>query len=254
MSTLSNKIIPELAKFVNLHRVLGKRGYQYGIENHLSLIVDKHPLTGNRALLTSIYGLDWTHCTENDIFAVDMDSKQVIDQQIEHRYEESFLLNMLSIHAGVAMNRNDIKCIIHTHPLSICTLIGLCPPYNKIMNVHQNSIRFNSITKIGYDEEYATFENNEYDKYSALIGKDNDILFLANHGVVVCADCVELAWDRFYFLDIAAQIQLNIYNTQKDIKYIPQTQCDLIANEWTLESEKRSAQFHFDAAVNSLCS
>ena len=186
---------------------------------------------------------------ENDIFSVDMDSKQVIEDNFDTQYEELFLSNMLSIHAGIAMNRNDIKCIIHTHPLSICTLVGLKEPYNRILNVHQNNVRFNYVTKIGYDNEFATCEDNEYEKYSKLIGKDKDILFLSNHGVVVTADCIELAWDRFYFLDIAAQIQINIYNTQKEIKYVPQDQCELIAQEWI---EREPAKFHFNAAVNSI--
>ena len=79
------------------------------------------------------------------------------------QYTEELLLNMLSIHIGTALDRHDIECIIHTHPLSVCTLIGLNEPYNKILNVHQNNVRFNTINKIGYDSEYCTFEVDEYD-------------------------------------------------------------------------------------------
>ena len=250
MSSL--KQIANVPKFVNLHRILGQRGYQYGIENHCSLIVDKHPITQKRALMTSKYGMDWSYITENDLFSVDIESKQVIDGDIDTQYTEELLLNMLSIHIGTALDRHDIECIIHTHPLSVCTLIGLNEPYNKILNVHQNNVRFNTINKIGYDSEYCTFEVDEYDKYAQLIGTDNDILFLSNHGCVVTADCIETAWDRFYFLDLSAQIQLNIYNTHKDIKYIPEYMMDFVSQEYTKEMEAYSAKYHFQAAVNSL--
>ena len=254
MSALAYKFkIQDMTKFVNLHRVLGKKGYQYGIENHISLIIDQHPTTNKRAILTSKYGMDWTNCTENDIFSIDMESKLPIDTTMKDtRYDELLLLNMLSIHAGVAMNRKDIKCIIHTHPLSICTLMGLEQPFNRILNVHQNNARFNAVCKIGYDDEFVTNEKHQYDKYTKLMGKDNDILFLTNHGVVVTADCVETAWDRFYFLDLAAQIQVNIYNTQKEIRYIPQNGVDMIAKEWGKEGERRTSKFHFDAVVESI--
>ena len=252
MAALSTKV-PELRKFVDLHRILGRRGHQYGIENHLSLFVDHHPMTNKRALITSKYGIDWSVATEDDMFSVDMESKAVLEEGFDTQYEDSFLLNMLSIHAGTAMHRPDIKCCIHTHPLSLCTLIGLEEPYNKILNVHQNNIRFNTINKIGYDEEYTTFECDEYEKYSNLIGTDNDIIFLANHGVVVTADCVETAFDRYYFLDIAAQIQVSIYNTGKPIKYAAQSGVDEYLKT-SAETERRGAIFHFNAAVSAISS
>ena len=133
---------------------------------------------------------------EEDLFSVDMESKSVIEDDIDTQYAPLELLNMYSIHGGTAMNRNDIKCIIHCHPMSINTLVGLKEPYNKVLNVHQNSVRFNSIVKIAYDDVHGSLELDEYEKFSNLIGKDNDIIFLSNHGVVVTADCAEVAWDR----------------------------------------------------------
>ena len=249
------KALSETTKFVKLYQILGRKGYQHGIENHLSLVVDKHPMTNNKAIMTSKYGVDWSVVTEDDLFAIDLESKSVIDQEMDTQYEESFFSNMLSIHGGILMHREDIKCIIHSHPLSICTLTGLKAPCNKILNVHQNNVRFNSMNKIGYDidgDGYTTFAVNELERFSELIGTDNDILMLANHGVVVTADCMETAFDRLYYLDIAAQIQVNIYATQKEMNLVPQHEVAVTKQTWTRDHERMSAIYHFAAAVNAL--
>merc|ERR1712176_1489688 len=111
------------------------------------------------------------------------------------------------------------------------------------------------MNKIAYDidgDGYTTFAMDEFDRFSELIGVDNDILMLANHGVVVTADCIETAFDRLYYLDICAQLQVNICATQKEMNLVPQGEVEVTKQTWTREHERMSAIYHFGAAVNAL--
>jgi ribulose-5-phosphate 4-epimerase/fuculose-1-phosphate aldolase len=73
--------------------------------------------------------------------------------------------------------------------------------------IHQNAARF--FGQIAYDDHFngIAVQTNEGDRMAAAMG-DKRILFLANHGVVVVGENIARAFDDFYYLERACQVQV----------------------------------------------
>ena len=90
--------------------------------------------------------------------------------------------------------------------------------------VSQNSLRYYG--RIGYDDSYhgLALDDAEGDRMGALV-QDNDILFLANHGVVVTAESVAVAFDDLYYLERACMIQVLAEARGQPLKLISDDRC-----------------------------
>lgn len=63
--------------------------------------------------------------------------------------------------------------------------------------------------RVAVDENYngLALDESEGDRIASVLG-DKDILFIKNHGVMVCAPNIAEAWDDLYYLEWAAEVQL----------------------------------------------
>lgn len=77
--------------------------------------------------------------------------------------------------------------------------------------------------QIAYDETYTgfAFDIGEGARMARILG-DKNILFLANHGVIVLGTSNAEAYDRLYYLERACQVQLYAMWTGRDLKYVEQ--------------------------------
>jgi ribulose-5-phosphate 4-epimerase/fuculose-1-phosphate aldolase len=77
--------------------------------------------------------------------------------------------------------------------------------------------------KIAYDDEYAgpAFEPEEGERLARVIG-DKTILFMANHGVSTVGKSVAEAYDRLYYIERAAQVQIYAMWTGQRLKKLPE--------------------------------
>jgi ribulose-5-phosphate 4-epimerase/fuculose-1-phosphate aldolase len=78
------------------------------------------------------------------------------------------------------------------------------------------------IGKTAYDFEYAgpAFDPAEGERLAGVIG-DKQILFMANHGVTTVGKTVADAYDRLYYTERVAQVQLFAMWTGKPLKHLP---------------------------------
>jgi len=59
--------------------------------------------------------------------------------------------------------------------------------------------------------------------------KEADVLFLANHGIIVCGPSVALAFDDLYYLERACMLQVLAMGTGKPLRMIPERIAGLLA-------------------------
>jgi len=55
-----------------------------------------------------------------------------------------------------------------------------------------------------------------------------------------------------YYLDLAAELQVKIYSTQREMNLVPPEEVEVTRRTWTRDQERMSAIYHFEAAVNAL--
>jgi ribulose-5-phosphate 4-epimerase/fuculose-1-phosphate aldolase len=105
---------------------------------------------------------------------------------------------------------------IHLHHPAATVVLHLHAPYStaltamrggRLAMVHQNSTRFYG--EVAYDDDFngIAVDTNEGERMVAAMGGKR-ILFLANHGVIVVGESVARAFDDFYYLERACQVQL----------------------------------------------
>ncbi len=76
--------------------------------------------------------------------------------------------------------------------------------------------------KIACDDEYTgpAFDPAEGERLAKVIG-DKTILFMANHGITTVGDTIADAYDRLYYLERAAQVQIYAMWTGQPLKQLP---------------------------------
>ena len=75
---------------------------------------------------------------------------------------------------------------------------------------------------IAYDDNYTgpAVTPEEGDRLAKIIGKKS-ILFMANHGITACGRNVAQAYDRLYYVERAAQVQIYAMWTGQRLKQLP---------------------------------
>src|SRR2546428_12042435 len=76
--------------------------------------------------------------------------------------------------------------------------------------------------EIAYDDEYTgpALDPAEGDRLARVIG-DRTVLFMANHGITTVGNTVADAYDRLYYIERAAQVQLYAMWTGQPLKQLP---------------------------------
>jgi ribulose-5-phosphate 4-epimerase/fuculose-1-phosphate aldolase len=110
--------------------------------------------------------------------------------------------------------------------------------------------------KIAYDDEYTgpAFDPAEGARLAKVIG-DKTILFMANHGISTVGETIAEAYDRLYYIERAAQVQIYAMWTGQPLKRLPET----VVNKTRQEMRENSyytglspAQRHFAALKRML--
>jgi ribulose-5-phosphate 4-epimerase/fuculose-1-phosphate aldolase len=107
------------------------------------------------------------------------------------------------------------------------------------------------IDAIAYDDEYTgpAFEPGEGERLAKVIG-DKTVLFMANHGITTLGVTVADAYDRLYYLERAAQVQIYAMWTGQPLKQLPAAVIEKTKREIggaKFYNGPSPAQRHFDA-------
>jgi ribulose-5-phosphate 4-epimerase/fuculose-1-phosphate aldolase len=115
--------------------------------------------------------------------------------------------------------------------------------------VHQNAARFYG--DIAYDDDFAgvAVDINEGDRMAEVMGSRR-ILFLANHGVVVVGESIARAFDDFYYLERAAQVQVLAMQSGRPLNVMTDEMAAITHGQFTQFTA--NAELHFEALKSML--
>ena len=208
-----------------------REGLSEGICNHFSVLV---PGSTDHFLLNP-QGLHWSELTLSDLLVVDATGNLL---EGKHAAEPTAFF----IHSRIHLSKPSAKCVMHTHMPYATALC--CSERGRVEWCSQNSLRYYG--RIGYDDCYngLALDEAEGDRMGQLMA-DHDILFLANHGVVVTAENVALAFDDLYYLERACMIQVLAESRGKPLQIIPDDLCQQTHRQ--IVEEVDQSYLHMDA-------
>jgi len=224
------------------HRLAFIQGFSEGIFNHLTLGV---PGRSDRYYQIP-FGMHWSEVTASSLMEVGIDDGQV------KRGEGEVERSAYCIHAPIHKALPHAKAVFHTHMPFVSALTRLADP--RIKEIGQTEVGL--MDEIAYDELYTgpAIETAEGDRLAKVLG-DKTILFMANHGITTVGETVADAYDRLFYLERAAQVQVYAMWTHQPLKQLPAA---------VVEKTKRDiggakfydgpspAQRHFDALKRML--
>ncbi|MGQ7844917.1 aldolase [Granulosicoccus sp. 3-233] len=210
-------------------RLAERFGFHEGICNHFSLRLD-----GDRErYLINPYGVHWSRIQPDSLLLIDGDGQVLAG---EGAVEDTALF----IHVASHRANPRHKVVLHTHMPYATTLTMLDGEAGILPMTHQTAIRFHG--RLAREPEYGglAHDNQEGERIArkAAQAPAIDIMFLANHGVVVSGQSVSMAFDDLYYLERACRQHVLALQTGQALKLIP-----------TAVVERTASQFNRDLAV-----
>jgi ribulose-5-phosphate 4-epimerase/fuculose-1-phosphate aldolase len=190
------------------HRLAYMEGFSEGIFNHLTLIV---PGRSDRYYQIP-FGMHWSEVTASSFMEVGFDGKV---KRGSGDVEQSAYCIHMPMHRAKPQH---CAAVFHTHMPYTSALTRLEDP--RIKEIGQTEVIM--MGKIAYDEHYdgPAYDPAEGDRLAGILG-DKTILFMANHGVTTVGATVAEAYDRLYYIERVAQVQLFAMWTGQRLKQLP---------------------------------
>lgn len=217
------------------HRMAVMHGFHEGIFNHLTLTVPGH----SDRYYQIPFGLHWSEVNASCFMEVDYRGNLV---KGEGYIEQS----CYAIHAPIHEQLEQAACVMHTHMPYASALTRLEDP--KIKPIGQTEVGM--MRQVAYDMDYTgpACDPEEGGRLARLFG-DKTILFMGNHGVATVGKTVAEAYDRLYYIERAAQVQLFAMWTGQPLKIMSPELVETTVNGFGGNDfgDKKPCDFHFAA-------
>jgi ribulose-5-phosphate 4-epimerase/fuculose-1-phosphate aldolase len=218
------------------HRLAYMHDFSEGIFNHLTLVV---PGRSDRYYQIP-FGMHWSEVTASSFMEVGIDDGLVKSGAGD--VERS----CYCIHAPIHKALPQAKAVFHTHMPYASALTRLENP--RIKEIGQTEVGMSG--EIAYDDEYTgpALDPAEGARLARVIG-DKSVLFMANHGISTVGATVAEAYDRLYYIERAAQVQIYAMWTGQPLKQLPDAVVEKTKRDIGGDSlyNPGPAQRHFDA-------
>jgi ribulose-5-phosphate 4-epimerase/fuculose-1-phosphate aldolase len=212
-------------------RAAAHHGLAEGVCNHFSLEL---PDASGRFLLNP-RGLMWAEIGADDIVMVDANGQKLSGR---HPVEPSAMF----IHAGIHKVCRK-ACVMHTH-MPYATALTLTTAGALDTTLSQNAMRFHGRVAIDANYNGLALDHAEGERIARAMGSA-DVGFLGNHGIVVCADRVDYAYDDLYYLERACQAEVMARQTGLPLRPLAPALAETVARQ-TL-GERLQAELFFAA-------
>lgn len=180
-------------------RAAAHHGLGEGVCNHFSVALpDDESL-----FLLNPRGLLWSEVQAEDIVLIDDRGNKLAGKR---EVEPTAMFIHAAIHRIAKKN-----CVLHTH-MPYATALTLTEGRGLDTTLSQNAMRFHN--RVAVDDRYNGFalDNAEGERIAqAMHGAD--VVFLGNHGVVVCGERIDYAYDDLYYLERACMAQVLAHST-----------------------------------------
>ena len=217
-------------------RAAAQHGLSEGVCNHFSVA-----LPGDAdAFLLNPRGLQWREVEADDIVMVDSAGSQLAGR---HQVEPTAMFIHAAVHriAGKA-------CVLHTH-MPYATALTLTAARALDPTLSQNAMRFYG--RLAVDAHYngLALDAGEGERIAhAMHGAD--VVFLGNHGVIVCGERVDHAYDDLYYLERACMVQVLAQSTGQKLLPVDADLAERVARQ-TL-GERLQSELFFESLRRNL--
>ncbi len=217
-------------------RAASHHGLAEGVCNHFSLEL---PDQSGRFLLNP-RGLLWSEVQADDIIMIDTAGNKLAGR---HEVESTAMYIHAAIHRICKKS-----CVLHTH-MPYATALTLTADRALDTHLSQNAMRF--LDRIAIDDQYngLALDASEGERIARAMGSA-DIAFLGNHGVVVCGDRIDYAYDDLYFLERACQAQVLAQSTGRPLVPVQAALAKHVAQQ--MISERLQSELFFKALGRTL--
>lgn len=212
-------------------RAAAHHGLGEGVCNHFSIA-----LPGNDSLfLLNPRGLLWSEVQADDIVLIDNFGNKLAGR---HEVEPTAMF----IHAAIHRLANK-ACVLHTH-MPYATALTLTEGRTIDTTLSQNAMRFHD--RIAVDNNYngLALDASEGERIAKVMN-GADLVFLGNHGVVVCGERIDYAYDDLYYLERACAAQVIAESTGRRLVPVDEAVARRVAAQ-TL-GERLQSELFFEA-------
>jgi ribulose-5-phosphate 4-epimerase/fuculose-1-phosphate aldolase len=212
-------------------RWASRLGFGEGVCNHFSLEVPGSP----GRFLINPQGMHWSEVTPADLVVVDAHGRRLSGR---HNVEPTAFF----IHGCIHRGKPAARCVLHTHMPYATTLTAIHG--GRLEWTSQNALKF--YDRVAYDDNYngLALDAAEGDRMCTHLARA-DVLFLANHGVIVTGQNVATAFDDLYYLERACMLQVLGMGTGRPLRTVPDAIAAKTGRQMTEESAQ--AELHFEA-------
>lgn len=213
-------------------RMAARLGLEEGICNHFSAVVPGHP----DLFLVNRLGWAFQEATASCLLICDFDGNVIAGDGVPEA-------TAFFIHARLHKMSPRVGAAFHTH-MPNATALSMIEG-DPFVWAGQTSLKFYG--RVAVDENYngLALDEREGDRIAAVLG-DKDILFMKNHGVMVCAPNIAEAWDDLYYLERAAEVQLKAMSTGRQLIAVPTDIAEQAAKQMR-EGDPESARLHLES-------
>jgi len=223
------------------HRLAYLHGLSEGIFNHLTLVVPGH----SDRYYQIPFGTHWSEVTASCFMEVGIDDGKV------KRGEGDVERSCYCIHAPIHKALPQARAVFHTHMPFASALTRLEDP--RIKEIGQTEVGM--MGQIAYDDEYTgpAMDPAEGARLAKVIG-DKTVLFMANHGISTVGKSVAAAYDRLYYVERVAQVQIYAMWTGQRLKQLPEPVVQRTKRDFSGDSMYKPgpAERHFAALKRML--
>jgi ribulose-5-phosphate 4-epimerase/fuculose-1-phosphate aldolase len=184
-------------------RAAAHHGLSEGVCNHFSVALPD----GSDRFLINPRGLHWSEIGAEDTVLVDASGAKLAGR---HPVEPTAMF----IHAAVHRIARK-ACVLHTH-MPYATALTLTRGRTLDTALSQNAMRFHG--RIAVDAVYngLVLDASEGERIAtAMAGAD--VAFLGNHGVIVCGERIDYAYDDLYYLERACMVEVLAASTGRPL-------------------------------------
>lgn len=187
------------------YRLVADMGWGDLIYTHISAKVP-----GTRHYLVNAFGLTFEEVTASNLVKVDLHGN-ILDDTDDTINPAGF-----TIHSAIHEARSDAMSIVHLHTkatITVASVKGGLQPWSQYSLFSLPSLSYHDYEGLAVnDDERARLQQN--------LGQTNHML-LPNHGGLTLGPTVGDAFMRFYDLQRACEIQLELMNSGREVIAIP---------------------------------
>jgi len=217
-------------------RAAAHHGLAEGVCNHFSVEL---PDRSGRFLLNP-RGLLWSEVRGGDIVMVDGAGERLAG---DHAVEPTAMFIHAAIHRLCAK-----ACVLHTH-MPYASALTLTAERSLDTALSQNAMRFHGRVAADADYNGLALDASEGERIAGAMG-GADVVFLGNHGVVVCGERMAHAYDDLYYLERACMAEVIARSTGRALAPVASAIAQRVRDQ-TL-GERLQSELFFEALRRTL--